>query len=398
MEALLADADLRISRGRRARCRGALLASLQTALALETSRWEDALGSEPLLPDAVLAPLKNTFNHLAQALGDRVGALERLYAAGPLPELPAEIPEVPEHPPKDPEAAAQLWASAGALGEALQALEAWVTALAWPREGALPPEALAARRQRDALSQTARGLDALAQRAKARAEKRVQRFDRALASEQTKAAGGMLAELKTLHPALPPVHRGDIDLDALEAQYQALRDQLFEASLVAREGLIAQLEALAATAVEDENAEAREAAGKQRAEDVKALRGAWNGLGPARGSGQGPAEALRCGGGSGLRAGPGGLRSPKPATSREYRGAGSASKDPRGDPRCGELGGARLEIPRSPLSPEQCPMAGARARGSWRTAPGRPFFSRMRGLKTQLEARWRRTWRPSGPS
>ena len=157
-----------------------------------------------------------------------------------------------------------------------------MTALAWPREGALPPEALAARRQRDALSQTARGLDALAQRAKAR-QKRVQRFDRALASEQTKAAGGMLAELKTLHPALPPVHRGDIDLDALEARYQALRDQLFEASLVAREGLIAQLEALAATAVEDENAEAREAAGKQRAEDVKALRGAWNGLGPPGG-------------------------------------------------------------------------------------------------------------------
>ena len=212
MEALLADSDLRVSRGEGAPGAGApLLASLQTALALETSRWEDALGSEPSLPDAVLAPLKNTFNHLAQALGDRVAALERLYAAGPLPEPPAEIPEVPEHPPKDPEAAAQLWASAGALGEALQALEAWVTALAWPREGALPPEALAARRQRDALSQTARGLDALAQRAKARAEKRVQRFDRALASEQTKAAGGMLAELKTLHPALPPVHQGGIE-------------------------------------------------------------------------------------------------------------------------------------------------------------------------------------------
>ena len=102
VEALLADADLRISREGAPGAGTPLLASLQTALALETSRWEDALGSEPSLPDAVLTPLKNTFTHLAQALGDRVGALERLYAAGPLPELPAEIPEVPEHPPKDP--------------------------------------------------------------------------------------------------------------------------------------------------------------------------------------------------------------------------------------------------------------------------------------------------------
>ena len=390
VEALLADADLRISRGEGAPGAGApLLASLQTALALETSRWEDALGSEPSLPDAVLAPLKNTFNHLAQALGDRVAALERLYAAGPLPEPPAEIPEVPEHPPKDPEAAAQLWASAGALGEALQALEAWVTALAWPREGALPPEALAARRQRDALSQTARGLDALAQRAKARAEKRVQRFDRALASEQTKAAGGMLAELKTLHPALPPVHQGGIDLDALEARYQALRDQLFEASLVAREGLIAQLEALAATAVEDENAEAREAAGKQRAEDVKALRGAWNGLGPARGE---AGKALQKRFDAAAEAAFEPARAAFEAQN-QLRAANTAAREALLKTLEETLDAVNWEAPDWKSLDRLYRQSNAQWRehepadhGGRRLAG--PFFSRMRGLKTQLEARW----------
>lgn len=390
VEALLADADLRISRGEGAPGAGApLLASLKTALALETTRWEDALASEPSLPDAVLTPLKNTFAHLAQALGDRVSALERLHAAGPLPEMPAALPEVPEHPPKDPEAAAQLWASAGTLGEALQTLEAWVTALAWPREGALPPEALAARRQRDALSQTARALDALAQRAKERAEKRVQRFDRALASEQTKAAGGMLAELKTLHPALPPVHQGGIDLEALETRYQGLRDQLFEASLEAREGLIAQLEALTATAVEGETAEAQEAAGKQRAEDVKALRSAWNGLGPARGE---AGKALQKRFDAAAEAAFEPARAAFEAQN-QLRAANTAAREALLKTLEETLDAVNWEAPDWKALDRLYRHSNAQWRehepvdnGGRRLAG--PFFSRMRGLKTQLEARW----------
>lgn len=398
VEALLADADLRISRGEGAPGAGApLLASLQTALALETARWEDALGSEPSLPDAVLSPLKNTFTHMAKALGDRVAALERLHAAGPLPEMPTELPEVPEHPPKDPEAAAQLWASAGTLGEALQALEAWVTAIAWPREGALPPEALGARRQRDALSQTARALDALAQRAKERAEKRVQRFDRALASEQTKAAGGMLAELKTLHPALPPVHQSGIDLDALEARYQALRDQLFEASLEAREGLIAQLEALATTALSDEGhadgsdstAEALDAAGKQRAEDVKALRSAWNGLGPARGE---AGKALQKRFDAAAEAAFEPARAAFEAQN-QLRAANTAAREALLKTLEETLDAVNWEAPDWKALDRLYRHSNAQWRdhepvdnGGRRLAG--PFFSRMRGLKTQLEARW----------
>ena len=390
VEALLADADLRISRGEGAPGAGApLLASLKTALALETTRWEDALASEPSLPDAVLMPLKNTYAHLAEALGGRVAALERLHDAGPLPEMPAELPEVPEHPPKDPEAAAQLWASAGTLGEALQALEAWVTALAWPREGALPPEALAARRQRDALSQTARALDALAERAKERAEKRVQRFDRALASEQTKAAGGMLAELKTLHPALPPVHQSGIDLEALETRYQALRDQLFEASLEAREGLIAQLEALTATAVEGETAEAQEAAGKQRAEDVKALRSAWNGLGPARGE---AGKALQKRFDAAAEAAFEPARAAFEAQN-QLRAANTAAREALLKTLEETLDAVNWEAPDWKALDRLYRHSNAQWRehepvdnGGRRFAG--PFFSRMRGLKTQLEARW----------
>jgi hypothetical protein len=299
------------------------------------------------------------------------------------------VPEVPEHPPKDPEAAAQLWASAGALGEALQALEAWVTALAWPREGALPPEALGARRQRDALSQTARALDALAQRAKERAEKRVQRFDRALASEQTKAAGGMLAELKTLHPALPPVHQRGIDLEALEVRYQTLRDQLFEASLEAREGLIAQLEALAATTVDGETAEAQEAAGKQRAEDVKTLRGAWNGLGPARGE---AGKALQKRFDAAAEAAFEPARAAFEAQN-QLRAANTAAREALLKTLEEALDAVDWEAPDWKALDRLYRHSNAQWRehepvdnGGRRLAG--PFFSRMRGLKTQLEARW----------
>jgi hypothetical protein len=394
LEGLLTDAELRISRGEGL----ALSSTLSAALRLEGERWDDALSSEPSLPDAVLSPLKKTFSHLHSRLSERLEALERLSTASPLPEAPEALPELPEHPPKDPEAATALWASAAALGEALEALDRWVSTLAWPREGALPPEAMAARRQREALSQRARALDALAQRAQERAEKRVQRFERALSSEQAKAAGGMLAELKTLHPALPPVFQGGIDLAELEARYQALREQLFEASLEAREALIGQLETLAATPLEaaapaadgeGDSADDAEDAGKARAEAVKALRSAWNGLGPLRGE---AGKALQKRFDDAAEAAFEPARAAFEAQSQQ-RAANTAAREALLKTLEATLDAVDWEAPDWKALDRLYRESNAAWRqhepvdNSGRRLAG-PFFSRMRGLKSQLEARW----------